>query len=314
MKNSSNTPKWEDKKQEPSKVFELMPDDARNYTIIETNQRSVRTEWIVIGNQKTRIRRCPRCEKIMIYKSKRGYFRGKKQASFCRSCRALQRRGDGYLPPDRTGARLSDEHKLKIGEAVKIRHKTVGHPMKGKTHTDAVKKFLSEKFSGKGNPLYGKKRSIETRMKISETRKRNKIPGPKISEEGLITLRKKRIKEISVDKFNGNQVMPSYNKKSCLFFNDLEKELGWDGFYATKQGGEYHIKELGFFLDYYNPHKNIVIEWDEKRHFNVDGSLREKDILRQKQTEKHLKCVFLRIKEEEFNKDKILKEIKNYDN
>ena len=42
---------------------------------------------------------------------------------------------------------------------------------------------------------------------------------------------------------------------------------------------------------------NIVYEYDEVRHFNSDGTLKEKDILRQREIEKYLKCEFIRINE-----------------
>ena len=42
--------------------------------------------------------------------------------------------------------------------------------------------------------------------------------------------------------------------------------------------------------------KNVVIEYDEKHHFNVNGTLKEKDIRRQLEIEKFLNCEFVRVK------------------
>lgn len=62
-------------------------------------------------------------------------------------------------------------------------------------------------------------------------------------------------------------------------------------------GGEYHIKDLGYWLDGYDKENNIVYEFDESYHFNFDGELKEKDKIRQQEIEKYLNCEFVRIKE-----------------
>ena len=41
---------------------------------------------------------------------------------------------------------------------------------------------------------------------------------------------------------------------------------------------------------------NVVIEIDESNHYNPDGTLKEKDVQRQKEIENFLKCKFIRIK------------------
>lgn len=64
-------------------------------------------------------------------------------------------------------------------------------------------------------------------------------------------------------------------------------------------GGEYHIKELGYFVDGYDSKNNIVYEWDEETHFNYLG-LKERDINRQNEIINHLKCDFIRIRESDY--------------
>jgi hypothetical protein len=44
-------------------------------------------------------------------------------------------------------------------------------------------------------------------------------------------------------------------------------------------GGEYYIKELGYWLDAYDKCKNIAVEYDEKWH----NRIRDKDLRRQKE-------------------------------
>ena len=98
-----------------------------------------------------------------------------------------------------------------------------------------------------------------------------------------------------------------FNRKAIEYFKQLETKNGWDGKYATKKDGEYHISDLGYFVDYYEPNKNIVIEYDEPYHYYCDGKLRKKDVERMKEIISHLKCKFYRYDE----KRKILEEYVN---
>jgi very-short-patch-repair endonuclease len=53
---------------------------------------------------------------------------------------------------------------------------------------------------------------------------------------------------------------------------------------------------LGYWVDGYDKEKNVVIEIDEKQHFDINGNLLEKDIRRQKEIEKYLDCKFIRLR------------------
>ncbi len=64
-------------------------------------------------------------------------------------------------------------------------------------------------------------------------------------------------------------------------------------------GGEYYIKELGYWVGGYDKEKNIVLEIDEKHHFYLYGNRKEKDTRRQKEIENYLNCQFIRILNEE---------------
>ena len=110
-----------------------------------------------------------------------------------------------------------------------------------------------------------------------------------------IRKRLKRIEHISRNKFEGNQVFPSYNKKACELFDEISEKNNIHIQHAMN-GGEYYIKELGYWLDGYDELNNIVYEFDEKYHF-IKGQLKEKDIIRQKEIEEFLKCKFVRIKD-----------------
>ena len=160
--------------------------------------------------------------------------------------------------------------------------------------------------------MFGKHHTDETRRKISETRKARKIPGPKISEDGRRRLRLKRIHEIEVDRNNGHQIVPSFNKSACKFFDRVNAELGWNGKYATN-GGEYFVADLGYWVDYYEPIRNVIVEWDERQHFNVDGTLKQSDIDRQRQIVEKLGCKFFRYDERHAKLEDFLNELKRND-
>jgi len=88
---------------------------------------------------------------------------------------------------------------------------------------------------------------------------------------------------------------PSYNSKGCIMIDEYGKEYGYN-FQHAMNGGEYYLKELGYWVDGYDKDKNIVIEIDEKHHFDLDGNLSEKDKRRQKEMMEHLGCEkFIRI-------------------
>jgi len=117
--------------------------------------------------------------------------------------------------------------------------------------------------------------------------------GKRVSEEGKRNLRLGQIKRL--EKLNG-QLFPNYNKTACNVFEEINRTLGWKGIHA-ENGGEYHLKKLGYWLDYYEPTKNVVIEFYEKHHFSRKGQV-EKDELRRKEIIQELNCKFIILTEE----------------
>jgi len=67
----------------------------------------------------------------------------------------------------------------------------------------------------------------------------------------------------------------------------------------AENGGEFYIKELGYWLDGYDIKNNICYEWDEESHY-VNGRLKNKDIRRENEIISLLDCDFHRIREKEF--------------
>ena len=144
---------------------------------------------------------------------------------------------------------------------------------KGKTLSLQTKLKIKEKTSGKNNGMYGKNHSVESKRKI----------------------RLAMIKRIEKKLKNGHQVTPSYNTKGCQYFDKIMTETKTFIQHA-ENGGEYYIKDIGYWVDGYDKENNIVYEYDEKHHYDVGGHLKNKDIIRQQEIEKYLKCKFIRIK------------------
>ncbi|MBC8428271.1 hypothetical protein H8D04_00165 [bacterium] len=105
--------------------------------------------------------------------------------------------------------------------------------------------------------------------------------------------RKMRVSTIGYIKRMKGQFAPRYNIYSIPIIENYGKEHGYN-FQHAENGGEYHIKELGYFVDGYDKEKNVVIEVDERHHFR-NGELKQKDIIRQQEIEKYLECKFIRI-------------------
>lgn len=157
----------------------------------------------------------------------------------------------------------------------------------GFNHTGKTKSKMSKQTSGVNNPMFGKKHSIDTRRKIQEKRKLQTI-----SEETRRKMsRSHKLRVTRGEKF----VCPNYNRKSISLIEAYGKKHGYD-FQHAENGGEFFIAELGYWVDAYDRQKNVVLEVDEKHHYNMDGSLREKDVIRQKEIEEFLSCKFIRIR------------------
>jgi len=105
-------------------------------------------------------------------------------------------------------------------------------------------------------------------------------------------MRLNRIQQVSQNKYDGNQIFPSYNSNACEIIEKYGKENGYN-FQHAMNGGEFYIKKLGYWVDGYDKNKNVVIEYLEKEHkYKID-----KDFRRKSEIINFLKCKFIEIKE-----------------
>ena len=188
------------------------------------------------------------------------------------------------------------------------------------------KKLQSEKKSGDKNSMYGrtifevwvnkcgeecaKVKFDEWRSKIIKTVNllysttdikkaiSDKLKGRKFSDEHIKNLRLSLIKNIQERLSVGNgKLVPSFNKYACEIFDTISNNTGVNIQHALN-GGELHIKELGFWVDGYDKENNVVYEYYEKRH----NRQIEKDEKRINQIKDFLGCEIIIIKEGEETK------------
>ena len=211
------------------------------------------------------VRNCPnfknnsKCEKEIIHTNKWNCEYARKGNRECRSC-------------SHQGIHIGMFHSLETRKKLSI-------DRIGKSHTEETK----QKMRGKGNGMYGKHHSKETIDKISNNTKQS-IQSDEIRE-------KMRLSAIKRLKHQG--IVMSFNPKACEFINKLNKEKGWNLQHAMN-GGEIEVR--GYYIDGYDKENNIVVEYDERRHY-CRGKLREKDIKRMNEIKSHLGCKFLRFNE-----------------
>ncbi len=104
--------------------------------------------------------------------------------------------------------------------------------------------------------------------------------------------KKSRISALNRIKNRVGQMSPNYNPTSIPILEQKAKELGITDLQHAENGGEYHIKELGYWIDGYSKEKNIVIEYYEPHH----NKQKERDSQRQTEIMEFLKCEFIILK------------------
>lgn len=201
-------------------------------------------------------RPCPQCNKRIYYVKKCRFVAAEKNKTNCKSC-AMSISGLGRVPTD-------------------LARKSMSAAQMGRKHSEKTKK----KMMGKNNGMFG----------IFRCEKQNPFHGKTHSEETRKRMRISALKRIS--EIGGVNV----GKKENDYFASLEKETGWDGVFHGKSGHQFVLWELGYSVDYYEPTKNIVVEYDEPRHYRC-GALLEKDVKRMNTIKNHLRCKFFRYRE-----------------
>lgn len=259
-------------------------------------------------------RNCPECNCLLTTKNKYWNYIAIKEKRLCLNCSAKHK-----VMTDEWRDNMKKNHADFSGEK---------NPFFGKKHkketveflknvnagidrfTNEYKEKLKIKMTGDKNPFYGKHHNEDTKKILSKPKtlehkiklsislkgKKSKLKGKVISDESRRKMRISAINRIKRDRCVESSMCPSVNKKETSYFEILDKDRGWDGIFYLKNGKkeQFFIKELGYFVDYYEPKLNIVVEYDETSHYNEDWSLKEKDVIRQNEIIDNLKCKFYR--------------------
>ena len=208
---------------------------------------------------------CKFCNKGVFYKTKNGMMYGIKNNKKCKSCSRTGKNNGNY------GKSHTDKVKLMLSKL-----------KKGTTHTEETKLKISESMKEYRKNTINPFMLDSSRKKISEYRKDKKA--------SIKTKRKMRLSHLErIEKING-YVYPNYNPEACKIIDNYGKENGYN-FQHAENGGEFHIKELGYFVDGYDGEKNVVVEYYEKHHHKQI----EKDEIRKQEIIDLLGCEFIEI-------------------
>ena len=254
-----------------------------------------------IKKEKKWTKLCTKCGRLQGYTSKKELSYAIRINRICYSCSASGKpRPEEYrkkISNTLTGRKLSEEHKQKIRTACQ-------------NVSDEARHKMSIARKGRPSPMRGTKLTKEWRMNIrrgllnmSPELKQKVIDGNKNRETSNETRRKMRlaaIKNIEIKKFGGAQMKPAFNFRACQYFDDLGKQNGWNLQHAMN-GGEYYLKDLGYWVDAYDKDRNIVIEYDEGQH----NKKKDADVRRMNEIKQKLGCKFFRY-------DAVSEELKEY--
>ena len=212
--------------------------------------------------------------------------------------------------------------KMKISESLKGDK----NPFYGKHHTEETKQKIrefclreerlsiikSEEYRKKivngminSTKLKESRASEEYKEKLSKALKNSEKLKEAHQNEEYRNLRRKitceqirRNIELTGKDISKTHFIPNFNIKACEYFDKLMKETNTHIQHALN-GGEFCVKELGYFVDGYDKENNIVYEFDENYHSTKQQ--KEKDLIREEKIKEILKCKFIRIKENEIN-------------
>lgn len=222
-------------------------------------------------------RNCPNCGNSISYTLMDNYNRAVKRNTVCRvcSCRGRTEIWNKHISDGLKNHIVSEETKDKIRETLKNQYKD----------DKIIEKYrIASLRHYKNNP--------QTKVKISSS-----LKAFYKTEQGKIEKEKSKERRLYIINKLGKKYSPNYNKSACKFFDNLNKLYGLNGVHA-ENGGEHTINKQ-YYVDYYEPTLNLIIEWQEPSHrYTV-----EKDAKRKNFIIDTLNCTFLEIREWNINKD-----------
>ena len=304
---------WEEKKStEALKNYENNPIVDQKDIINETKKKLQKHEWKIIGGKKKWMRTCPQCSTQLLYSHIQSISLASTKQNICRKCKRNQDDVSEKIRIANTGnnhwnygKKLSDETKQKLREKLS----GANNPFYGKKHSeDVINKLKSDpriRHYGENNGFYGKHHTDEVKKQLSKTTYIHQKGRKKSAEEKLnisTSLKgKKKSKEhkLKISINSKNLVIKrkeelgilkiGYNPSACKYLNKLNEENNWNLIHALNGGAK---RVLCYFLDGYDEKRNIVVEYNEKHHYDINGNLKEKDKNRMNDIIKKIGCKF----------------------
>lgn len=248
--------------------------DGNGNGITETPFLSEKNEWTVIGGRKKWRRNCPICNKLLLYTENWVKNRANRLNTKCKSCSTK-----GKFVSQETRKKQSVSFKgRKVSKKTRVAM-SVAHT--GKKHSDETKL----KMSGENNGMFG----------VYRTGEQNPFFGKNHNDASKLKMRLSAAKRV-IQKNASTGRLNNINPREFDYFKKIENEKNWDGIFYGKNTHQFYVEKLGYFVDYYEPQLNIVVEYDEPRHY-VANELRNKDLTRMVRIKKLLNCRFYRYNE-----------------
>ena len=251
--------------------------------------------WDINKDIKGFYKKCPSCEEKMYFDTREGVKYSINKNIICQSCRNKNTEKVYIRNCPVCKKELKTKNKYFFKKSKENNSKCLSCSQIGKIMSDESRKKMSDNHHnvfGENNPFYNKKHSMKTRRKISTS----------ITKE-----ERQRRRERCILRIKNFGRICNFNKKACDYFDILNKERNLNLQHAMN-GGEVNV--LGYFLDAYDKEKNIVVEYDEPKHY-ISGKLRKGDIKRQTDIINYLHCKFFRYNEQ---KDILYEVINEKDN
>lgn len=293
---------WDEKKPIEHKMnYENKNASEINDITKNINQNFYKKECNDTGNQWKK--NCPKCNHLIFYSDKYKLKTAIIKNTKCKMCWRFYKNktniSNFFKKCPCCNCEVYYKTKYKLISSIKnnslcIKCSKIGEnsPVKGRIHTEEEKEKRNSK-------LRGKIRTLESRKKysVSKSGKNNPHYGKHIpkSIEHKKRIRLSCIKVVNEKlKLCGKKMRPNFNPIACKLIDEYGKQNGYN-FQHALNGGEFYIKELGYWLDGYDKEKNVVIEYYENNHWHRNRI--EHDENRKKEIIDFLHCEFIILRE-----------------
>lgn len=265
--------------------------------------KSVKNEWKIIGGEKKWVRNCPDCGELQMYSRKDGLVRANKLKISCPKCYFNRRTIKGEWKRNCPSCNKEIQYTTKSGWRKAIKGNNLCKNCCGIEIEKHLNGWVRKCLKCNKNIIYKNHKGVWMGNKRNSSCRECYLKERKVtfSNETRKKIRLSCIKQMEERLFNGGQMKPNYNIVACRYFNELNKEREWSLQHA-ENGGEFYIKDLGYWVDAYDKERNTIVEYDEPYHSGTKQ--KQKDLIRLNEIKNFLNCKFYRYN----SKTNVLKE------